>query len=176
MSASPATAHRIAPYAAEHKDAVIALITGIQRGEFAIPIRIEDQPDLLDVPRYYRIGCGEFWVGLAGQEVAGTLALHDTGIDRDGIRCGSLRKMFVAKAHRGARPAGIDGVARLLLMRLESHAAAHGLRRLYLGTTEAFKAAHRFYEKHGFRPIAPDTLPENFIRLAVDTRFFRRDI
>jgi RimJ/RimL family protein N-acetyltransferase len=41
-----------------------------------------------------------------------------------------------------------------------------------LGTTAAFLAAHRFYEKSGFRLVDEADLPETFPRMAVDTRFY----
>jgi RimJ/RimL family protein N-acetyltransferase len=55
-------------------------------------------------------------------------------------------------------------------------AAERGLQRIWLGTTEAFLAAHRFYEKHGFVRVDPDTLPAAFPRMAVDTRFYRLNL
>ena len=44
---------------------------------------------------------------------------------------------------------------------------------MLLGTTDAFLAAHRFYEKHGFSRIDRDALPAAFPVMAVDTRFYR---
>jgi predicted N-acetyltransferase YhbS len=43
---------------------------------------------------------------------------------------------------------------------------------IYLGTTDRFLAAHRFYAKSGFREIRASELPASFPRMAVDTRFF----
>ena len=45
-----------------------------------------------------------------------------------------------------------------------------------LGTTEAFRAAHRFYEKSGFRRVESATLPDAFPRMKGDTRFYRLDL
>jgi hypothetical protein len=50
---------------------------------------------------------------------------------------------------------------------------AHGAREVLLGTTEAFLAAHRFYEKHGFACVERAALPAAFPVMAVDTRFYR---
>ena len=44
---------------------------------------------------------------------------------------------------------------------------------LLLGTTSAYHAAHRFYEKSGFALVDPDDLPERFPRVEVDSRFYR---
>ena len=37
-------------------------------------------------------------------------------------------------------------------------------------------AAHRFYEKQGFTLIDPAELPASFPRMAVDSRFYRREL
>ena len=78
--------------------------------------------------------------------------------------------MFVAATHRGRD----KGVASLLLDRLIGDAAKAGVREIFLGTTDVFRAAHRFYEKNGFALVAPEELPESFPRMAVDTRFYHR--
>jgi hypothetical protein len=48
------------------------------------------------------------------------------------------------------------------------------VKEIYLGTTEKFLAAHRFYERNGFQQIAPSELPLKFPKMALDTRFYRR--
>ena len=47
------------------------------------------------------------------------------------------------------------------------------MRRIYLGTTEAFTAAHRFYEKNGFHRVERAALPQSFPVMAVDTRYYQ---
>jgi RimJ/RimL family protein N-acetyltransferase len=42
-----------------------------------------------------------------------------------------------------------------------------------LGTIEAFKAAHRFYEKYGFRRFDKFDLPAAFPIMKGDTLFYR---
>ena len=73
------------------------MIIGIQRGEFGLPITASDQPDLADIARFYRAGGGEFWVAGHGGSVVGTIAALKIGED-----VAALRKMFVAREHRGA--------------------------------------------------------------------------
>ena len=53
---------QIVPFAPQHVEGVGALIVGIQRDEFQIPITLEDQPDLQDIPGFYQQGAGNFWV------------------------------------------------------------------------------------------------------------------
>ncbi|MGO7422080.1 GNAT family N-acetyltransferase, partial [Rhizobium ruizarguesonis] len=43
----------------------------------------------------------------------------------------------------------------------------------FLGTTDKFVAAHRFYEKNGFTEIAKSALPRTFPLMAVDSKFYR---
>ena len=142
---------------------VVELILTIQRSEFGFDIQPEDQPDLLDVANFYQSGAGGFWVALADGQVVGTIALRDIGNNQ-----GALRKMFVKATHRGKEYAV---AARLLQQLVQSAEDAH-VRDLYLGTTEMFVAAHRFYERNSFVRIPPEALPEAFPRMSLDTRFY----
>ena len=153
------------PFSPSHQAGVIDVILSIQRVEFGVPITVEDQPDLLDIPGYYQQGSGNFWVALADGEVVGTIALRDIGNHQ-----GALRKMFVKPAYRGKEL----GVAGRLLEALISSATSDGVRDLFLGTIDAFVAAHRFYEKNGFVQIPEAALPKAFPLMGVDTRFYHR--
>jgi N-acetylglutamate synthase-like GNAT family acetyltransferase len=53
-----------------------------------------------------------------------------------------------------------------------SWASEHNIQAIYLGTTEKFLAAHRFYEKNKFTQISKELLPERFPIMKVDTRFY----
>jgi N-acetylglutamate synthase-like GNAT family acetyltransferase len=142
---------------------VIDVIVPIQREEFGVPITAEDQPDLQAVPSFYQSGTGDFWVAKNGDQVIGTIGLKDIGDSQ-----AALRKMFVSAAWRGREL----GVAARLLQRLLDESRNRGVRQIYLGTTEKFLAAHRFYEKHGFSEIAKDALPDTFPVMAVDSKFY----
>ena len=52
---------------------------------------------------------------------------------------------------------------------------ARSITAIYLGTTAAFVAAHRFYEKNGPCEIDRSALPEVFPIMAVDTKFCTRE-
>lgn len=155
---------RIEDWRPEFRQQIIDLILPIQTAEFSIIITAQQQPDLQDVRGFYQYGNGGFWLACHGKQVVGCIALKDIG---DGE--GALRKMFVAAPWRGRE----HGVAAALLAHLLTHARERKMRTLYLGTTAAFLAAHRFYEKHGFSLVEADTLPESFPRMAVDSRFYR---
>ncbi len=157
----------IQPYRSGHRQGVIDVILPIQQQEFGIPVTLADQPDPQDVPGFYQQKAGNFWVALAGAEVVGTIALVDIG-----HRQAALRKMFVKEAWRGKG----KGVAQALLETLLRWDRQQDLREIYLGTTAKFLAAHRFYEKNGFRVIAKAMLPPAFPVMNVDTKFYRFEL
>jgi len=149
-----------------YKQQVIELIVNIQRNEFQVAITPEEQPDLQNVPDFYQKGKGNFWLAITGNTVIGTIALLDIGNNQ-----GALRKMFVSKDYRGR----VHGVGQALLDKLLEWAKQKGVSEIYLGTTEKFIAAHRFYEKNGFRQVDVGLLPVRFPRMDVDVRFYRFD-
>jgi len=157
----------IVPYARCYLAGVVEMILSIQRDEFQINITLDDQPDLLDIPRFYQNGMGNFWVAVKGSEVIGTASLLDIG-------CGkaALRKMFVKQPWRGSQ----HGVADRLLQTLTAWCVSTGIGDVCLGTTSAFLAAHRFYEKNGFLEISESELPPSFPKMSVDTKFYRQMI
>ncbi|MFA7069198.1 MAG: GNAT family N-acetyltransferase, partial [Acidaminococcaceae bacterium] len=83
-----------------------------------------------------------------------------------------LRKMFVKAAFRGSN----YNTAKLLLTELFTWAKECGFHAVYLGTTEKFLAAHRFYEKNMFKRIGKETLPSTFPFVKIDTRFYKREL
>lgn len=152
-------------YNGKHQSDIIDLILEIQQKEFNVPITREDQPDLEDIPNFYQSGDGNFWTALHNREVVGTVSLKDIGMHR-----AALRKMFVREAFRGPE----YGTAKLLLQHLIEWSEKRGITDIYLGTTEKFLAAHRFYEKNGFVRIDKESLPESFPVVTVDTRFYKK--
>lgn len=155
---------RIVPFSPEHAEGVVSVILPIQQTEFSIPITLDVQPDLRDIPGFYQCGDGNFWVAVDAGTVVGTLALLDIGNHQ-----AALRKMFIASSYRGPE----HGVARKLLQTLLVWCRAQGVREIFLGTTAKFLAAHRFYEKNGFCEVAGETLPKSFPVMAVDSKFYR---
>ncbi|HET6951577.1 MAG TPA: GNAT family N-acetyltransferase [Acidimicrobiales bacterium] len=161
-----AAAPAIRPWTPDDRAAVLALILDVQRNEFDLPITADDQPDLADVDGFYRGAGGEFWVAVDGTTRVGTIATLDIG---DGRLV--LRKLFVARSHRG--DAGLGG---RLLATLLAWAGRRSADSIWLGTTAVMTAAHRFYEKHGFARVDATELPAAFPRMAVDTVFYVRTL
>jgi len=152
----------VRPYGPADHPRVVDLVLPVQQQEFGIPITYEEQPDLQDPLAFFG---GRFWVAVDGDDVVGCVGLLDVGGGT-----GVVRKMFVDADRRGS------GAAKALLDALVDRARQEGMTELLLGTTSAYHAAHRFYEKHGFERVDPDDLPERFPRMAVDSRFYRRTI
>jgi GNAT superfamily N-acetyltransferase len=155
----------VVPFRREFEQGVVDLILEIQQKEYDIPITADQQPDLAEIPTYYQVGNGNFWVALSAGDVVGTIALLDIGSSQ-----GALRKMFVQRAFRGSG----FGTAQRLLLTLITWASERELQEILLGTTPQFLAAHRFYEKNGFEEIARSELPAAFPVMDVDKKFYRR--
>ena len=154
----------IREYAEGDRESVIDVILPIQQQEFGIAIAREDQPDLAEIPHFYQQKNGNFWVALDGGQIVGTIALIDIGSGEV-----ALRKMFVKKSHRSVK----HGAAARLLQTVFDWVESRKILSVYLGTTDKFLAAHRFYEKNGFEKISREALPASFPVMKVDMVFYR---
>ncbi|MBO1625248.1 GNAT family N-acetyltransferase [Bacillus arachidis] len=154
----------ITPYESKFQSEVVGLIVHIQQKEYNVPITKEEQPDLLEIEKFYQRDNGDFWVATYKGKVVGTIALLD--IRNNQV---ALRKMFVKKEFRGK----MWKTASLLLQTAISWAKEKNLETIYLGTTVQFLAAHRFYEKNGFQSVSVEELPRNFPILEVDKIFYK---
>ncbi|MET0290558.1 MAG: GNAT family N-acetyltransferase [Pseudoxanthomonas sp.] len=159
----------IVPDQRHHLPGVVAIFLLIEREEFDLAIVPEAQPDLDDIAGFSRPGAGNIRVALDGaSEVVGTLARLDIGHGQAALR----RKRCVRRAWRG----GAQGVAETLLRTLLAWARARHLWEIFLGTTAAFLATHRFHETHDLAQVAHDALPQAFPVMAVDSRIYLRDL
>lgn len=146
---------------------IIDLILPIQQVENNIPVTLQDQPDLLDIERFYQAGGGQFWGALREKQLLGTIALISIGHN-----AGAVRKMFVKKEYRGKELA----IAQQLLDTLIAYCRQQGIRDIYLGTVDVLKAAIRFYERNGFSIIKKTDLPSYFPLMPADNVFFHLHI
>ncbi len=152
----------IESYTEVHKEGVVNVILPIQK-EFGINITLQDQPDLENIPGFYQKDKGNFWVAIINNVVVGTVGLLYIGNEY-----GALRKMFVKADYRGRE----FGVGQLLLNTVLQWSQNHDLKKILLGTTEKFIAAHRFYEKNGFVEVDKKILPPEFPIMKVDVKFY----
>jgi len=101
--------------------------------------------DVDDWPRVYGPPRGTFLVALDGGQVIGTGAIRP--IDDE---TAELKRMWLLEAYQGR------GIGYRLYTLLADFARAAGYRRIWLSTDAiAQSRAVRFYERLGFRPIAP---------------------
>jgi GNAT superfamily N-acetyltransferase len=151
-------------YSEEYRDDIINLILDIQQNEYQIPIQKEDQPDLSDIPGFYQKGIGNFWIAIYHNQLVGTISLLDIGNNQV-----ALRKLFVKAPYRGNK----HNTAKILLQESIEWAKQNKIIAIYLGTTEKYIAAHRFYEKNRFVQISTRDLPLSFPIMKVDTKFYK---
>ena len=147
----------------EHCGQIVNLILPIQQIEFNVPITLDGQPDLLDIERKYHKSGGNFWGAFTNGELTGTIGLIDTGHNT-----GAIRKMFVKKEFRGKE----YGIAQQLLDTLLAYCNDHQIAKLYLGTVQQLKAAHRFYERNGFERINKAEMPTFFPFMQPDDTYY----
>jgi GNAT superfamily N-acetyltransferase len=153
----------IEPLNNDYCDQIIDIILSIQQIEFKLPITIQQQPDLLDIETNYHQTGGNFWGAKHDGLLAGTIGL--IAFDNHG---GAIRKMFVRKEYRGKEL----GIAQSLLDTLINYCRQNNITDIYLGTVDALKAAHRFYERNGFTRLSKAELPESFPVMNTDTLFY----
>ena len=159
---------RIAMFQDSFTDEVVGLILHIQNDESKVGISIEDQPELLDINRYFIANGGGFWIALDPQgHVVGTIALQ---IETATVAV--LKKFFVAAAWRGA---GM-GCASRLYETLLAHAKRKGIETILLDTPSVSTRSHAFYRRQGFRQIAADELPVKYPYPDRDSLLFRLDL
>jgi len=159
---------RIQTYRPEYCQGIIDLILPIQQIEFQVPITLEDQPDLLQIPEVYQHGNGNFWVATNSENrVVGTIAFIGFGGNRV-----ALRKMFVAADYRGKT----YGLAQKLMDLSLDWCHEKQIESIWLGTIPRLEAAVRFYQKNGFDEVAAENLPLEFPRMPVDTLFFCKTV
>lgn len=153
----------IEKYTDRYLKEVQALILAIQTTEFQVDIDLERQPDLNDISSFYQKGAGNFWIAKFEDKVVGTISALDIGNSQF-----ALRKMFVDKNFRGKE----FQVGQQLLDTLIEYARELNIKSIYLGTTEKFVAAQRFYEKNHFTEVEKDNLPKAFPIMSVDVKFY----
>lgn len=158
---------RIQPFEFKYQPEVVALVERIQVGEFDIRIEEGQRRELQSIPESFQKNKGNYWVALFNEKVIGTIAVIDIG-----HQAFELRDVFLDKQYRG----NVKAFAKQLLDTVFAWSQAHDVNTIYLGTTLSFKAAHRFYEKHGFDEIARSDMPPYCQPMDCDEKFYRFDL
>lgn len=157
---------KVEPFKAEYTSGVIDLIQRIQVGEFDLPIQEEQKREWESISDAFQKNKGNYWVALLEGKVIGTIAVVDIG-----HKALELRDVFLDKAYRGP-----TGYAKQMLDTVVSWAKGHEVNTIYLGTTLGFKAAHRFYEKSGFREVKRKDLPPFVQPMECDEKFYQLEL
>lgn len=145
----------IIPYQRIYQADIEALLDEIAM-EFSSPI---SSPKKMDQSK----SLDKYWLAIDDQTIAGTV-----GIIMIDPHTAILKSMFVRKEYRGKT----KGVSKSLLHKALDWCENEKMLSLYLGTMTQFKAAQKFYEKNGFKPINKSELPSHFIHNPLDTVFY----
>ncbi|PIQ49942.1 MAG: GNAT family N-acetyltransferase [Cytophagales bacterium CG12_big_fil_rev_8_21_14_0_65_40_12] len=149
----------IVPYQPAHQVGIDAMMQEIAQ-EFIDPIMVKQTNGTAPIPDNY-------WVALHNGQVVETIALVNFKNE-----FGVLKRMMLKTEFRGAAL----GVSSLLLFTAIENAKKNSLEAIYLGTMTQFKAAQRFYQKHGFQQIGEEELPSDFPKYPIDKLFYKKKI
>lgn len=153
----------IVPFEAIHQPGIDLLFKAIEE-EYSEQVFSGPSKTIAELSRS---GNRIYWVALANGIVIGTVGI----IILNDNSCG-LKSMFLAKEFRGDK----GEISKRLLQTAITGAIERGCNSMYLGTMGQFKAAQRFYEKHGFVQITEEELPDDFPANTVDTVFYRKTL
>lgn len=155
----------IVPFADQDQKPVRDFVLAIQNTEFNLGFTEEEQPDLLDTAHFYREG--GFWLAKDTDKLVGTIGLQKLDANN-----GVLRKMFVLREYRGAKPS----VAQFLFDTLVENAQGLGFKTIYLDTPAIAVASHKFYERNGFGQIDREAAPPNYSFPDRNSKVYRRSL
>lgn len=139
------------PAKADELDAVGRLTREVYVGDGYLPPSADYVRELADAAG--RASGGELWVATVDGRLAGTVTFCPAGspyreVARDGE--GEFRMLAVAPAARGR------GVGRALVSLMLQRARELGYHRVRMSTMDRMAAAHRTYERLGFRRSPED--------------------
>jgi len=147
---------RIIEYNKIHNDKINSLVNEIA-AEFVEPISSSSKKTSTD----------EYWLAFDKDTLVGTV-----GVNSLSNNSAVLVKMFVKIDYRGEE----KGISSILLQMALEWAMRQGVRNVFLGTMSQFKAAQKFYEKHGFERIEVNQLPSDFIKNPIDDIYYRKSL
>lgn len=146
---------------------IMQMIANIQKNEFSIPVPKDINISILKAEEeFYFNNSYNFWYAID----ANGIVIGSIGLKKIDPNNAELKKFFVRQDYRGKR------IAQKLMQSLLKSASKHGFKHIYLGTVDEFQAAHRFYEKSGFKKIPKSQMPVGFDFCPVDTVFFKGEV
>ncbi len=145
----------IKPFAAEYQQKIEALVLNVQNEEFKLGITAQDQPDLPNLKAFYQDRGGEFWIAVDEyDDVLGCI-----GFEYLEVGAAALRKMFLQKEVRGDKNLNL---AQKLYDTFIAFASRKGIKIICLDTPLVAHAAHRFYERNGWKLAPIEELPASY--------------
>jgi RimJ/RimL family protein N-acetyltransferase len=155
----------IKPFDSSYTQDLLNLVKRIQVDEFNIPIVESQNQELYTIQATFQKDNGNYWIALFNGQLMGTIAVLDIG-----HQAVELRDVFLDKEFRG------KGFAIQLLDTVYNWCHTRNITKIFLGTTLAFKAAHRFYEKNGFKELKKEEMPSFCKPMDCDEKFYFRDL
>lgn len=146
---------KILTYQEEHQPAIKKLLSVIDQ-EFEESIFSNPGKTNTKTPDLY-------WVATYNTQVVGTIGLIFLQ-KKEAV----LKSIMVEKSFRGKK----IGVSHLLLQTAINSCKKRAIEKVYLGTMIQFKAAQKFYLKHGFEEIQEKELPDAFPKNPIDKVFY----
>lgn len=136
-----------------HLAQLVDLINYCQNIEANLDIKMAEQDDIFQIKDYYQAKGGNFWIALDDDQVVGSIALlpiaNNTAV---------LKKFFTYPKYRG-QPIRLGAQ---LYQEFIEFAKQHNFDRIVLDTPEGENRSHHFYEKNGFKQIAPENFKANY--------------
>lgn len=145
------------------KEDVLTLVLHCQNDGSRPVVGIDDQPDLMDIKKYYFSSGGRFWLAKDDKKLVGSIGLMNYG---NGI--GVLKKFFVYEEYQG-RP---NHLGQKLYKVLIEFAQNNNYKTLLLDTPQNTDRAHKFYHKAGWTKVSQENLPFQFDHPYQDSDFF----
>lgn len=157
---------QITPYQdnPHHLAQLVDLINYCQNIEAQLNIKMAEQDDIFQINTYYQAKGGNFWIALDDtNQVVGSIALLPLD-DKTVV----LKKFFTYPQFRG-QP---NRLGAKLYQQLLTFANEHNFQRIVLDTPEDETRSHYFYEKQGFKQVAPDQFNADYPYPDRDSRLY----
>ncbi|SFI05244.1 GNAT family N-acetyltransferase [Halpernia frigidisoli] len=142
----------IKKFEVKDQNQVREFVLNIQNNEFNLGFEAAEQPDLIDIEKFYK--SGGFWTAKINNTIVGTIGLQITN-EKNGI----LRKMFVQNELRGKE----FHLAQKLFNTLIKFAKNKEINTLWLDTPKIATASHKFYIRNGFEQSFNENLPMDYV-------------
>ena len=157
----------ITPFEAAYQKKIEDLVLTVQNEEFNLGITAQDQPDLPNLKAFYQDRGGEFWIAVDAtqDDVLGCI-----GFEYLEVGAAALRKMFLKKDVRGNKTLKL---AQKMYDTFLALASRKEIKVICLDTPLVAHAAHRFYERNGWKLAPIEELPASYKLPKIDPKLIK---